>query len=289
MQQFLISEYFEENEPVSIDFYIEHRELNMHSHEFWEISYVFEGKGVHHFENGKSQPIREGDFIFVSPGISHCITSPPPDKGNWVHVCNFLITPEHMKWISERLSSIRELDEYTLPRMIAGSAPFCLQMKSGSASVYSLMLAAAHEYRHFTNGSTQIIQNSTISLFIYITRLYENTLKQEHVMTTKKDVIDDLSKLIKTNFGSPLTLDYLASYTHLSPEYLSRYVKKCTGINLSDFIRETRMERAKYMLRNSNLSISEISSYCGYGSIGNFQKVFRKYTGMSAGEYRRSN
>lgn len=123
---------------------------------------------------------------------------------------------------------------------------------------------------------------------MYIIRLYEKTIKNETVTTTKNEVIDDLVKYITFNFGSSLTLEYLAEYAHLSPEYLSRYFKKCTGVNLSDFIAETRIEKAKYRLHTSNWSITDICEYCGYRSASNFQKAFKKAVGMSAGEYRKS-
>ena len=106
---------------------------------------------------------------------------------------------------------------------------------------------------------------------------------------TKNEVIDDLIKYIKSNFGSNITLDYLAAYAHLSPEYLSRYFKKCTGMNISEFITETRIEKAKFRLRTTNWSVQDIAVYCGYGSLANFHKAFKKAVGMTASEYRKSN
>lgn len=161
-------------------------------------------------------------------------------------------------------------------------------MKDDSESVYHLLMTAAHEYKHFSDGSDEIIENSALNLLLYIIRLYEKTIKNETVTTTKNEVIDDLVKYINSNFGSNLSLDYLAEFVHLSPEYLSRYFKKCTGVNISDFIAETRIERAKYRLRTGSWSVTDISEYCGYRSISNFQKAFKKAVGMSAGEYRKS-
>lgn len=124
---------------------------------------------------------------------------------------------------------------------------------------------------------------------MYIIRLFEKAIKNETITTTKNELIDDLVKYITSNFCSNLTLDYLAEYTHLSSEYLSRYFKKCTGMNISDFITETRIEKAKYRLRTSNWSINDIREYCGYRSISNFQKAFKKAVGMTAGKYRRNS
>lgn len=284
-QKYYCKDFFDNNEPVSIGFYMEQRETNMNSHEFWEISYVYEGRGTHHFEDG-SDAISEGEFIFISPDISHCITSPQSEKQGWVRVCNMLMTQEYVDDLTQRLLSLHELDEYQLRNILRDKKPFCIHLKDDSGSIYNLLMTAAHEYKHPMAGSGAIIENAALSLLTYITRLYERSLTNETVTTTKNDVIDDLIRFIKSNFGSNLTLDYLAAYAHLSPEYLSRYFKKCTGVNISDFITETRIEKAKYRLRTSNWSINDICEYCGYRSISNFQKAFKKAVGMTAGEYR---
>ena len=151
----------------------------------------------------------------------------------------------------------------------------------------NLLMTIAHEYKHFSECSEEIIANSTLSLLIYITRLHEKKLKNETVTTTKNDVINDLIKYIRSNFGSNITLEYLAAYVHLSPEYLSRYFKKCTKMNISDFITQTRIEKAKYRLRTTSWPIQDVAFYCGYNSPGNFHKAFKKTVGMSAGEYRK--
>lgn len=287
-QKFRNRDFFYDEEKVSAGFYMEHRERNTHSHEFWEVSYVYEGRGTHWFEDGSTEVIKEGEFIFISPGVSHCITSPPPEKGSRVRVCNLLMTQEYVEELKEGILSVRELDEYSLKSKIFNQEPFCIHFKDDSGSVYHLLMTATHEYRHFSHCSGEIMKNSALSLFLYMIRLYEKTIRKETVTMTRNEIIDDLVKYIKSNFGSNLSLDYLAEYVHLSPEYLSRYFKKSTGVNLSDFITSTRIEKAKYRLRTGSWSVNDICEYCGYRSISNFQKAFKKAVGMSAGEYRKS-
>lgn len=287
-KKLLMKDFFENGKPYFLDFFIEHRERDMHSHEFWEISYVFEGRGTHYFADGTAEAIKEGEFIFISPGTSHCITSPAAEKGSWVHVCNFLVSPEFMNYLTKHMTAARELDEYALNHMLLNQKPFCIHLRDDSGSVYNLLMTAAHEYKHFSDCSNTIIENSAISLLIYIIRLYEKTIKNESVTTTRNEVIDDLIKYISSNFSSNLSLDYLAEYAHLSPAYLSRYFKQRTGKNLSDFIAETRIEKAKYRLRTSNWTVNDICEYCGYKSISNFHKAFKKAAGMTASEYRES-
>lgn len=289
MKQILLNkDFFDEGEKIRADFYIEHRELNMHSHEFWEISYVYEGRGTHHLGDGSKIPIKEGEFVFISPGVEHCITSPCIDKGGWVRVCNCLITQAYMDKMKEKFLTMHEFDEYALRRKIVRKEPVGIHLKDDSGSVYNFLYSTAHEYNHFTDGSSLIIENEALNLLVYITRLFERSVRGETIDATNNEGIDDLIKYIKSNLEYNITLDFLAAYMHLSPEYLSRYFKKCTGRNLSQYLTALRIERAKYMLRTSADTISNISMHCGYRSISNFQKAFKKLVGMSAGEYRKT-
>ena len=287
-REYYCRDFFYGDAPVSAGFYMENREIKMHSHEFWELSYVYEGRGTHYFEDGSTVFVREGDFIFMSPGPAHCITSPPPEKGGWVRVCNLLMKNEYMYDLIRRLLRVRELDDYSLRNMVLNKQPICLRLRDNSRSVYDLLMTAAREYRHPLDGSNAIIENTAMSLLIYIVRLYEHSLTDKDNTDEGNDIIDDLTRIIRSGFGGDLSLEYLADYAHLSPEYLSRYFKKHTGMKLSDYITKTRIERAKYILRTSGRTINDVCEYCGYGSISSFQKAFKKYVGMTARDYRDS-
>lgn len=287
-QTLYIRDFFLPGENVSAGYFLEHRKNTLHSHEFWEISYVVEGCGRHCTQNDPPSKIAEGNFLIISPGTAHCIISPPAEKGSRVRVCNVLITPNYMEKHIHFFRQQKELNENPLHLQFNQQDPFFLQMTDDSGSILRMMTTIVHEYKHFTVGSSEIIENEIKNILIYAGRLYEfgfNGVPNN----TKKSLLDDLIKFIGYNLGSNLTLDFLAEYTHLSPEYLSRYFKKHTGKNLFTFITETRIRKAKYMLRTEDLPIHEIAEYCGYASISNFEKAFKKYTGMTAGEYRKWN
>lgn len=285
-QIYLCRDYFDNNEDIHTGFYMQHRTLHMHSHEFWEIAYVYEGEGIHHTPDGKSTPIKQGHLILISPGVSHCITSPDSKNSCWVRVINLLLTKEKMKEKLSQIFEIHEFDEYTLRNQFAQDTPLCLQIEIDSQSIHNLLWVIAHEYNHTTHGSKLIIESSILNLLLLILRQYELEITTEKVSTTKNEVIDTLIKYMRSNFASPLTLDFLAAYVHLSPEYLSRYFKKHTGKNVFAYLTEIRIEHAKFLLRTTRYSITDISMHCGFQSLSNFQKVFKRNVGMTAGEYR---
>ena len=172
--------------------------------------------------------------------------------------------------------------------MLLGSKPFCLHLTDDNAkNVKNLMWLIAHEYNHFTVGSELIIENTILDLLIIITRLYEYRLKKASPTVSRNNEIDRLMKYMRSNFGYKLTLDFLAEQIHLSREYLSRYFKQYTGKTISEFLMEIRISKAKEMLRTSSHSVEDIGAYCGYPSVSNFQKAFKKATGLSPSGYRK--
>lgn len=155
-------------------------------------------------------------------------------------------------------------------------------------NMYKIMWLAVHEYNHYKTGSEKIIDNSMLNLLICATRLYEYQLNNIPPTISTNKSLEELKKYILSNFAYNFTLDFLASQVHLSREHLSRSFKKYTGQTISEYLLDVRMTRAKQMLRNPKNSITDIGTYCGYNTVGNFQRAFKKHTGMSPREYRKT-
>lgn len=80
----------------------------------------------------------------------------------------------------------------------------------------------------------------------------------------------------------------LAAKMGMSYSSLHRRIKEIFQKNISQFIREKRLEKAKEILQNENLSVSEIAYKVGFGSPTYFNKCFHEYVGLSPGEYKKS-
>jgi two-component system response regulator YesN len=63
--------------------------------------------------------------------------------------------------------------------------------------------------------------------------------------------------------------------------------KKETGMSISDYLQQTRIEYAKELLLNTDQSVSEIANASGYSNLSYFSAIFKKITGTSPGEYRK--
>jgi AraC-like DNA-binding protein len=98
--------------------------------------------------------------------------------------------------------------------------------------------------------------------------------------------MSDVYSFIRTNYAHPVTLDEVARVANMSPFAFSRFFKKNSGAGVVEYINQVRTNRACYLLRETDNQIHEIASECGFQSISNFNKHFRKATTISPREYR---
>lgn len=99
-------------------------------------------------------------------------------------------------------------------------------------------------------------------------------------------VITRAKAFILEHFSEDLSLGQVAAAVHTSSFYFCKLFKKATGINFTEFVSRTRTEKAKNLLLNPNLRISEIAYEVGFQSLTHFNRIFKKIVGQSPTEYR---
>lgn len=91
---------------------------------------------------------------------------------------------------------------------------------------------------------------------------------------------------IRENYEKKLTLTKVAEELYVSSCYLSKILNQCSGKSFSDILNETRISKAKQLLRNPAFRVCDISEMVGFCDVAYFSKVFKKMEGISANEYR---
>lgn len=109
---------------------------------------------------------------------------------------------------------------------------------------------------------------------------------QLHYLEKPDLIIRDIQNYIGEHLDE-VTRTQLAEMFYLSPNYLSRLFRKETGIGLSEYIQNERMQLARRLLLQNKLSINQIAIETGYPSFAHFSKQFKKFFGMTPGEYRK--
>lgn len=100
-------------------------------------------------------------------------------------------------------------------------------------------------------------------------------------------IIRKVEEYILIHYGEKCSLEDVADYVYMNPSYFSRYFKKETGKNFSEYLTDVRLDAAKRLLQEGEYNINEIAEIAGFGSGKYFSKIFRDRIGKSPTEYRR--
>ena len=98
--------------------------------------------------------------------------------------------------------------------------------------------------------------------------------------------VADAKKFVQSHVEEPVTLGQVAQHVHVSPFHFCKLFKKATGMTLTEYVARVRVEKAKALLVDPSLRISEVVFAAGFGSIPRFNSVFKRYVGMPPTEYR---
>lgn len=235
----------------------------------------------------------------------------------------FWAPEEHVLTMSQQNSSSREIseiDDNQQIQLIRGA----LAAKNGESLQNSLNLLF-EKYRLPSNQSQIYIKfifsNLLTTLYPYLpatagrdtTRLDKIISKLyllqdiEEIISTVQAVADQIlvtfgtvsnsvrrevravEVYIRQHYSENLSVEQLASTVYLTPDYLSRLFKKSTGISLSQYIRQYRMEKARELLLQTNKKVIQIGAEVGYPNYSYFCQSFREYFGKSPEKYRQEN
>ncbi len=99
-------------------------------------------------------------------------------------------------------------------------------------------------------------------------------------------MVQQAKEYIQNHFSGDLSLNVISRYVNMNPSYFSRMFKQKTGENLSSYIHKLRIEKAKDLIENSSMKISDIGEKLGFDSPGYFATYFKKATGCTPQGYR---
>ncbi|GAB6173502.1 hypothetical protein JCM15765_29800 [Paradesulfitobacterium aromaticivorans] len=106
--------------------------------------------------------------------------------------------------------------------------------------------------------------------------------------TSNKDLVENILTYIDRNISKKnISLEELSQHFHFSTCYISRVIKKETGLTFSEHLNQIRLTEAKILLRNSAININQIATLVGYNEVPHFNRMFKKSVGISPSKYRR--
>lgn len=131
--------------------------------------------------------------------------------------------------------------------------------------------------------------SSASQLFEYLSESIGESLNA--VIEDKKQAdmkpIRMAKQYIQQNYMNPISLKEVSSFVGFNDSYFSALFKKESGENFLEYLSEVRMNKAKELLKETNLSIADICEKVGYVDLKHFAKSFKKYTGLKPNEFRK--
>jgi AraC-like DNA-binding protein/quercetin dioxygenase-like cupin family protein len=238
----------------------------LHTHPFTELFYVVKGKGNFLFRD-ETYSINQGDLIIVPPYLEHTEQSIP---GNPL---------EYYVLAIDGISFQAENEE-------TSTQVFC--NFSSSSFIIDLFEQMLYEVRSNEYGSNTICQNLLEILIIRITRIQHlRPVPATSVRMTKECA--QIKEYLDTNYAEHITLDSLTQLTHMNKYYMAHSFAKYTGLSPIQYLNERRLETACRLLKETDYSVSDISSQTGFSSQSYFTQIFRKKYGITPIKYRQTN
>ena len=124
----------------------------------------------------------------------------------------------------------------------------------------------------------------------YVSKIGRAAGKLETKTRSRADsLIDAAKRYIDTHFQNDISLDDISQELDISPYYFSRIFKEEAGVTFVEYLTNVRMDKAREMLRNPEISVKDIASAVGYQDANYFSRIFKRLEGRTPTEYRGEN
>ena len=111
----------------------------------------------------------------------------------------------------------------------------------------------------------------------------------ENEQETRNSQVQEVIAYIQLHYSEPLTVSEVAACFHFSPGYLTRQIKRITGMTPSELLNRYRMNKARHLLVQSHRSVQQIGCEVGYPDIAVFSRMFKRHAGVSPAQYRKQH
>lgn len=254
-----------------------------HSHDYIEILYMLSGETVHEMLDHPSLVLRAGELLMINCRAKHGIRR--CGKGD-IGV-NLIIRPTFFDDALTMLGSSNALGRFLLDALGRGesSVPYLHFRVADIPSIQSLMESVL--YRLIAQEEVhQRTLKAAMSLLLL--DLLDNTSHLSIPKGKGNTLAVMVLEEIEQHYAS-IRFDELARTHHVSPAYLSKAVRQSTGENCMQILQRKRIAQARWLLRDSDLSIVEVAETVGYENTGYFYRLFKQQMGMSPKQYREVN
>lgn len=275
------ADYREDKQHGSADFPLQYYSLDklhpqyvmpLHWHRELEVVRVKSGR-LTLYINNEAYLLCDGDTAIVPSGALH--------RGEPVD-CVYDCAVFDISMISSSKSGrARELT-----RLLMSSGREISPVCEGTGEYISALLDTVAEKKELFEFKV-ISLLSELAYLLYSSNPEGGEHRESEKNAHRRAVMTLLIDKIEREYTTRLTLAALAEQAQVNEKYLCRFFKEYTGQTPIDYINRLRIDRACYEMSVGRLNVTEAAFECGFNELSYFSKTFKKYKGISPGEYRR--
>ncbi len=105
--------------------------------------------------------------------------------------------------------------------------------------------------------------------------------------TKKYNIVEQVVQYLDQHFAEDININQIAQKVYFSSSYISHLFKEELGVTIIEYLTRIRLDQARKLLENTDLTINKITKKIGYNDITYFSKLFKRKVGISPNEYRR--
>ena len=238
-----------------------------HTHNHAELFYIVGGKGQFLIED-ELYPVNTNHLVIINPNVTHTEVS---------------LNAQPLEYI------VLGIEGVELSMTENSNGQFCILDHFESMDITSSLRNILREMEQKQPGFEDICQAFMEILIIRLMRSTGLSVPAEPQNSVGNHQCAAVRRYIDHHFKESLTLDQLADEAHMNKYYLSHAFKQEYGISPINYMISRRLEESKYLLAETDLSMSQIAQLLGFSSLSYFSQVFRKTQGLSPMEYRQDN
>jgi|SaaInlStandDraft_1057018.scaffolds.fasta_scaffold14297_2 AraC-like DNA-binding protein len=266
--------------PLGIVRHLDHRDKELHTHDFAELVIVFHGSTVH-FTTEQESPLKPGDVFFVPKGAQHGYR-----HSNNLTLVNVMYDPDRLRLPDSDLRSLPGYHAFFLlgHKFQKDMKPLHLPQPKLD-EIARIIESIEDEIRHSSPGYMAMALAQLSQLIVSLSRTYSSELTPPQEGSELR--IADAMAYVETHLDQEVSIPKLMKLTNLSESSLLRAFKKTVQMGPLEFHLHQRIRRSCRLLRKSDLSVTEIGFRVGFNDSNYFSRQFKKRMNMTPTEYRK--
>lgn len=254
---------------------------DVHNHDFFEICYVWVGRCTQVTAN-QTFSMEPGDFLIIPPGIDHAVEV----TNDETILFNIMVRKDaFMSSSFSLLSQNHAISAFLRHCLLQNGQGNCLLIQTDNNTILKRIV------KHLTQECytmQELFCDFAINVFnqLFCCILMFGEVKAKYLCLPDNFSLIAILHEIQQNYKT-VTLKSLSNKFFFSEEHLSRLIKKATGKNFSELLRETRISQARLLITRTKLSIEQVSELVGYSNVSSFTKAFKSIFGQSPAQYRK--